>query len=521
VEHRVLGTPQPTHAITGKQSAFGRANGRGNSVHTERRLSATRYATFALMATAFALAVYALPLTYVGHFSPAVVIVLSLTAIIVSTVITFSIATELFIIFWIALAMFQNFAVGIFLSDRAAIVPIYISESKTIAATVAILMMLPVALSNMKRFTHPLRWYAVYAVVVLGHVTSLGGATLPYLRNFLLPLATLLLVVAMTAGWGEKRRLDLASAIVRFGTVILAVGTFCEMLAGAQTWRTILHADKNSALNSLSTVTNFFGWRIERTGGFLVEPTNAGYIAAALIIIAVILVRSAGPQHRSGMYLCAVFCFWVLLMSGAKSGLLMLLIAATSAIAYSRAKSVWGGLTLGWIGATVLVAAYVAAIKGPAAIASAVSNPLSILGGDSTTYHFAGFIAGLKHAFTSILGGGIGVGGNFARIAGATNSQWILTGGESSWGVLAYQAGLLGIILFLATIASLCKHLGIRSAILISAWSSSAMFAEALFGPQVAGVILVVAALLLSDSAVRSRHDNNVGAERLVQQEHG
>lgn len=81
----------------------------------------------------------------------------------------------------------------------------------------------------------------------------------------------------------------------------------------------------------------------------------------------------------------------------------------------------------------------------------------------------------------------------------------------SSWGVLAYQAGILGIVLFAATVASLCKHLGRRSAVLLSAWTSAAMFAEALFGPQAAGLIVVAAALFMTvdtDNADESASGN-------------
>ena len=63
--------------------------------------------------------------------------------------------------------------------------------------------------------------------------------------------------------------------------------------------------------------------------------------------------------------------------------------------------------------------------------------------------------------------------------------------------------GILGIALLGATVASLCKYLGKRSAVLLSAWTSAAMFAEALFGPQTAGLVVVAAALFLTADAAR------------------
>ncbi len=344
--------------------------------------------------------------------------------------------------------------------------------------------MFPTAMTNLKRYRRPVIWYGLFAVVVVGHVSSLGGATLPYLRNFLIPLATVLLIVAITAQWSEDRRSDLLRVVVRYSTAVLTIGTVAEALVGSSAWRSMVNVDKNAALNSLSSVTSFLGIQIDRTGGFIVEPTNAGYIAAAVIIIAT-LVSIQGPRSvRTGMYVCIALCGWVLISSGAKSGLLMLLVASISGVTYARSKRVWGGLLGGWTISLLVVLAYVAVATGPGKAVSVFTDPLGIVGGDSTTYHLAGLVAGMKHAVTEFVGAGIGNGGNFARIAGAPVSRWILTGGESSWGRPRLSAGILGIVLFAATVASLCKHLGgKRSAVLLSAWTSAAMFAEALFGP--------------------------------------
>ncbi|MGV9743678.1 hypothetical protein ACWDTG_02045 [Rhodococcus zopfii] len=464
-----------------------------------------------LFVTLAAFAVYAIPLSFVGQFRPTALMVLSVAAVVVATVLTMAIGAELFVVFWLALAYFQNFAVGTFVPGHVDLVPVYISESKTVAIVSALALMFPTAMTNLKRYRPPVIWYGLFALVVVGHVASLGGATLPYLRNFLIPLATVLLIVAITAQWSEERRSDLLRVVVRYSTAVLTIGTFAEALVGSSAWRSMVNVDKNGALNSLSSVTSFLGIQIDRTGGFIVEPTNAGYIAAAVIIIAT-LVSIQGPRSvRAGMYVCIALCGWVLISSGAKSGLLMLLVASISGVTYARSKRVWGGLLGGWSISLLVVLVYVAVATGPGKVVSVFTDPLGIVGGDSTTYHLAGLVAGMKHAVTEFVGAGIGNGGNFARIAGAPISRWILTGGESSWGVLAYQAGILGIVLFAATVASLCKHLGRRSAVLLSAWTSAAMFAEALFGPQAAGLIVVAAALFMTvdtDNADESASGN-------------
>lgn len=458
---------------------------------------------YLLFVTLAAFAVYAVPLSFVGQFRPTALMGLAVGCVVVATVLTMAVGAELFVVFWLALAFFQNFAVGMFVPEHIDLVPVYISESKTVAIVTAIALMFPTAMTNLKTYRRPVIWYGLFALVVVAHVTSLGGATLPYLRNFLIPLATVLLIVAMTAQWSDERRSALLGAVVRYSTAVLAIGTLAETLVGSTVWRSIVNVDKNGALNSLSSVTSFLGLQFDRTGGFVVEPTNAGYIAAAVVIIAA-LVAIQGPRSvRAGMYVCIALCVWVLISSGAKSGFLMLLIASISGIAYARSKRVWGGLLAGWSISVLLVLAYVAAAKGPGKALSVFADPLGIIGGDSTTYHLAGFVAGMKHALTEFVGAGVGNGGNFARIAGAPVSRWILTGGESSWGVLAYQTGILGIALFAATVASLCKYLGKRSAVLLSAWTSAAMFAEALFGPQTAGLVVVAAALFMTADAAR------------------
>lgn len=472
-----------------------RSRGVASPLERERRSPLT-YPLYFIFATAGALAVYAVPLTFVGQLPTGVILSLSLAVVLTATILTTVVSLELFMLFWLALCFLQNFAVGVFVPDHVTLVPIYISESKTISVVFAMLFMFPLAMQNLRPYKRPLAWFICFFVAILLHISSLGGATFPYLRNFWIPLGTLFLIISLTGSWSEKRRATLITAVVWYGTTLLAVGTFLELLVGSELWREYLNVEKNSALNSLSTVTSLFGIRIERTGGFLVEPTNAGYVAAILIIVAVLTASNTDDQKK-GMYWCAAICAATLLSSGAKNGILMLVVASIGGFAYSRARRVWSGLIAGWGVSFFVVFAYVAAMKGVGNTVAAFGNPISIVGGDSTTYHLAGLIAGMEHAATSFIGAGIGNGGNFARIAGAPLSLWILTGGESSWGVLAYQAGVFGIGLFLATVASLCKYLGHDSAVLLSSWTSAAMFAEALFGPQVASIVVVAAALSL------------------------
>lgn len=92
-----------------------------------------------LFVTLAAFAVYAIPLSFVGQFRPTALMVLSVAAVVVATVLTMAIGgAELFVVFWLALAFFQNFAVGTFVPGHVDLVPVYISESKTVAIVIAL-----------------------------------------------------------------------------------------------------------------------------------------------------------------------------------------------------------------------------------------------------------------------------------------------------------------------------------------------------------------------------------------------
>jgi hypothetical protein len=190
-----------------------------------------------------------------------------------------------------------------------------------------------------------------------------------------------------------------------------------------------------------------------------------------------------------------VFAALIMGMAAAKSGALIILIALACFMLFrSRLKS-WAAFTTGWIFAFALTASYVIYAKGLGSATSIFTNPVAIVGGDSTTFHLAGFIYGLK----SIVGHGIGVGGNFNRVSGESWILWLGTGSESSWGVLAYQSGLLGLLLWLLVLCVIGEKWGHASAVLLCSWAAGAMFAEAMIGPQVAGLAMVGAAMMRTE----------------------
>jgi hypothetical protein len=137
-----------------------------------------------------------------------------------------------------------------------------------------------------------------------------------------------------------------------------------------------------------------------------------------------------------------------------------------------------------------------------------------LVGGDSTTFHLAGLMAGIQGGVRTIIGHGLGVGGNFSSIGGAesalTGAEKVATGGESAWGVLSYQTGIVGLVLLIAVLIVFGRNWGSLTLVALIIWSITAMFAEASFGLQVSAMIMTGSALLRGAGATYSSGQNTL-----------
>ncbi|WP_156045264.1 MULTISPECIES: hypothetical protein [Actinomycetes] len=488
--------------------------GRPGSGDSSSRMSVTAggmflYFVLGLLAAAVS---YGLPLAMGSSLTVTAAVFTSVLVPSLMTICLVKVNVKAFAIFWVSLALMQNFFSGVWAARTATVIPEYVTEQKTVSILCACLVSIEslfVFLAKRPRLAAALGVYALALILALG---SLESSALAYGRNFTVPVLLILLFAALTENWDLRERLRLVTAIAQLVTLLLAAGLGMEVMVGTDTWRSWLRADINGALNSLSDATSIFGLQLTRYAGFVIEPTNAGYIAASAIMISVAtwaIGRKKDVSIPNPIFIAvpAAIC---LIASGAKSGFLMLFIATLSAVIFRSVRSIAVGMVLAWVSAFVVVLGYVAKVKGPSTAAEVFANPLAILGGDSTTFHLAGLVSGIKSTITDPLGAGLGVGGNFSRVKTESWEVWIGSGSESAWGVLSYQLGLLGLLSFAFLLIVLGRHLGTVSAALICAWSSAALFAEAIFGPQVAGALAISVALL----AVPPNSDHSVADSR-------
>lgn len=462
-------------------------------------LPAARRSTVAtaLYSLLLALVSYGLPVVAANWVSSEWVVLIAVVVVVVPTTIFMLFSFEGYLYYWLALALTQNSFAGLWLTHGEAFVSIAVTEMKTVSALTAIILSLPTIWRLLLRIPGLGPLAAVFILVLLLNLRSTDAAAIAYARNFILPIAMLLLVAANTWQLARQTRLLVLRDLVVFVTLLLSVGALLESILGSRAWREFFHIDNIAALGEVSDRTTVFGVELARVGGFIIEPTNAGYVAAGLsLAIVVLLFRE---NLGGSMALRALLALAVLLLVGAaaKSGLLMLVVAGVGWL-YLRTKvGVLWAFILSWLTSFALIATYVVMVKGPSALSNMFSNPLAILGGDSTTYHLAGLISGIQGGLSSPLGHGLGNGGNFGKAQGdVTNDFWITSGGESSWGVLAFQLGLVGLLALLGILVVVARSWGISSAVILCGWAASAMFAEAIFGPQTAGLLMISAALL-------------------------
>ncbi|MBY4127360.1 hypothetical protein HQO83_03025 [Rhodococcus fascians] len=466
------------------------AGGRGE---TESR------ARVVLVALLLATVSYAIPSLLLSWIPKTLVDVVAVGCVGVFTLVALAKGLRFFLTFWVFLATLQNFFVGFFSFGISSDIPIVVTEQKTVALVVAFTLASPLMFRWLKLHRTLALLITGYLVLVLVNLRSVDSAVAAYGRNFLLPVLALVFVLSAAEKLSGEQRRNTLMDIFRTLAVALTAGVLLELAIGTERWRSLLHAEFNGGLNSLSRGTNVFGIRVPRVGGLIVEPTNLGYVAAALLLIFVLV--NYGSLRRLSRYdwLCAFLVLSVLALSGAKSGFLMLAVGIVVAVLAFKYNTPRVALAISWIFSFLLIATYVGKVKGFSELARAFGDPIPLVGGDSTTFHLVGLIFGIREGFATPFGHGLGEGGNFNRVASESWLEWLGTGSESAWGVLAYQMGIVGLVLFLAISMAIAAIAGGRSAVLLGAWLSAALFAEAMFGPQVAG-ILCIAAGLLADS---------------------
>jgi hypothetical protein len=481
------------------------------SLHaTSVRVSQSKAARRSMGATAgivaeFALAMllacvtYGLPVVAGGLLGSAAITAIAVTVTVVISVVLSATSFRGFLFYWFALVVLQNAFVGAWFPDSYSdSVPAAVTEAKTVAALTAIGCSIAPMVRYLRARRGPFIAIVIYIVLILVNIQGFSDSAVAYLRNFLLPVLLLVFFASRTVKLDRAKRLELLWTVILFVSVVLVSGTLLEYGVSTPVWRDVFHATSIEALQGLSTSTSIAGFELPRVAGFIVEPTNAGYLATAVIVVALVAKLAEGRSGRYGHVVAAVLAgSFVLVGAAAKNGLLMLAVAAVCWIVARRTQRTGLVFFLCSTLSLLAVVTYSSMVQGRFLLPALISDPVSVAGGDSTTFHLAGLFAGTIGALDTPFGHGIGVGGNFSKIStGSSWDDWLGTGGESSWGVLGYQAGVAGLALLLISVVLLSKRWGLAATIALCVWSTSAMYAEAIFGPQSAALLLLTAALV-------------------------
>lgn len=344
----------------------------------------------------------------------------------------------------------------------------------------------------------------VAALAALQALRLAGGpsATFAYLRNFAAP-GLILLLIALSSRRRDVRALD---GTLLFLAWALTVATCAQLLAGQARWDSWIHLDNLMRIKGpLSTVTDFFGVRVPRIRSLVGEPINASYTFAALtwwailrrrpFLAAILAMQNFGTFAKGGMIVSIVALVWVLATArGRKRGAIL------------------AGAII--IGTLPMLAAY-GALSGVGSAYQVLIDPLAYsTGTNSAMTHAAGLILGLRSSVVNPQGAGTGAGGNFSNIfspAGNTD-DWISTGSESAVGVIAYQLGIIGLLLLAWAVRALVKYGSRLNSLnarigtgLFVGWVAAGVFQENSFGPQAALPVLTVVGLgLFTNSSHRA-----------------
>lgn len=451
---------------------------------------------------------YGLPLLVGGAIGSAWVTFVALFAVGLFSVCTFVLDGRCFLLYWLSLVLLQNAASGFWHAGSSGSVPFAVTESKTVALCLGALLLLPRILAILTRNVRVAVALLVYIAGIAINVTYINSSTLANLRNFLLPVVLIFVAWAISADYGQSARRHFIKIILYVGSFWLFVGTLGELLVGTVAWRSAFSSEALGGLNSLAETTSLFGMTLSRTGGVLFEPVNAGYVAASIITV-LILMRLRGEFFPDlGWWLCIAAAAVTLFFAATKNALLMFLVLfGLSLFAVYTRLPIWVGVICAWLGSIAATLGYGVIVKGASYAAGIWSDPIGVSGGESTSIHMAGLVSGIKSLIVTPFGSGVGSGGNFFRLynPGISREYWLSTGSESAVGTLAYQAGILGLIGFLGLVVCLSCRFGWGGAILLAVWSSAALFAESFFGPIACSIILLVTPFLASVSSRSQR----------------
>lgn len=458
----------------------------------------------ALLGLAFAFASYGTPLVIggqLGQSADAITSLLSVFAVAVPTVLLVSINFRTYLMYLVMMVIIQNFAVGLWVPASLSTIPFVVIESKTVSILLAVIVSLGAVVRFLKQNRRIATTVVIFYVLILISIRDLGVTAIAYGRNFILPVLLCIFVAAKTGDVPLGERIRWLRELIYVTLTVMLIGIIMEGVLGAQTWGDLLHLDQLASLGgSVSVKTDFLGIVFNRSAGIIVEPTNAGYIAAACAALILIILPKV-TEGRVALLAFFAVAMLLLMLAAAKSGLLMLLPAVASVVIGRFTRGSVRLLLLNSAAGIGLVFIYLILVKGPAKAFGSFVDPIGIVGGDSTTYHWAGLVSGITQGATHVIGQGLGRGGNFSTSLATSEETTfsgklkVATGGESAWGVLSYQTGIVGVIALIIVLVVLCKEWGMASAVILSVWSVSSMFAEAIFGIQVAALLMIGAAL--------------------------
>jgi hypothetical protein len=455
--------------------------------------------------------VYGLPVVLSATLSNPANTILSLTVTSSITFILLIADIRHFIVFWLHLVLLQNAATGLWFADLAGDVPLAITEAKTVSIVLAVVLLLP----RIAALLVPDRWLiggiAMYSVGLLTNLSSVSPVAIANLRNFIIPLCILFVALYASSILHQRVTVSFTIQVSTIATVWLAVGALLEYVTGTSGWRKVFNADSIGGLNSLSETTTLLGIELPRIGGFLLEPVNAGYAAASVLVIYAVL--ASGPakiRHGVQGFIVCSLALYALISAATKNGLLMFAMVVFATIVSKRfgAKAV---ILSSWAVAFMMTLGYATLAKGPAYLSAVFRDPVGASGGESTSIHMAGLLSGLFSLASSPGGHGLGSGGNFLKLFDPTISRqiWLSTGSESGWGTLAYQGGILCVVGLALVVLRFSARFGRSTLILLVVWSSAALFAESFFGP-IASSLLMLSAGLLAIKSPRSRSTPHV-----------
>lgn len=425
----------------------------------------------------------------------------------------------LFIPFWLGLVVWQNAVLGLLLSARPGPSFLIVVEFKTVMIYLAALHGLASNARWLKRELRPLLGPAAVtaAAIVVSSRHPAGQAAIGYGRNFTSYIALVVAFSWCLYGLTIAQIRTLCARCARYVILVLGAGAAIEYSIGTDAWRSILNYRFTEAyLNGASVSTTLFDHRVPRLGSVMIEPVNAGYLAAGAVVV---LLICSDTRRRRGFLALGI----VLTMATfAKGALLLLLLIAMAGIATRTFRTVslfarrlpTASIVLATAGTLGAFIAYLFVTAGPARLERLLTNPTSLHngGGESVEFHMAGLLSALYGALSNPIGRGLGTGGNFSSIfGGVQGAVRVGSGAESGVGVLVAQMGLLGLLglgwfaIRLTGIIDPGRSFYGRAAVV--AWFVLWWYQENVMGPQASALVLlgISAALAMSIAGRRER----------------